>query len=333
MERGIMSGIRYLAFVLSLVTLTTALAQTSESSSSIAAPSAATSTLPMPRGLSNKKFDDDKEITDARIRAMSGSVSRYSAKFDLNYAGPPLNDFSAKLQPNPDDKVNPKKTNIGGSIGTRYRLDKKSAIGLNVGIRALYPAYGIHEFETKDPNLNYDYTTRVGDIQMRNSIGFSYITNPDILQVGETSSMQLMQSLAYEIDNTRLFATIDTMFMYGFYDRGYVASPPGFKRPKKVPTRLIGDGNAQRYMIAVMPGMKFRYSDALSFFTSVGVSEWNPRSQDSSLVLWHNTIMQHIGLGWAVQRDIYLSPAIDIYPQALAFDTTTFSLSTIFSIL
>ncbi len=36
----------------------------------------------------NKQFADDKEITDAKMKADAGSLSKYSLSFSLSYYGP-----------------------------------------------------------------------------------------------------------------------------------------------------------------------------------------------------------------------------------------------------
>lgn len=295
----------------------------SEVTSTVEATGSGSSTLSIPSTLKNKKFEENSEITDAKIRADSGSLSKYSAKFSLSYYGPTMNDISQKMQPNPDNSNAPKETAISGSISTRYRLDPKTTISIGTGVKAVSPMYGTNRYDINDPYLSYDFTGKIGDVQMRNSPGFSYVTTPNYRNTGEESAVKWDQSLAYQIKGSRFFATFDTNLGYYFYSRGY---KPGS-------TRKGGDGAAARYTAAIYPGFKFRYSDKISFSTSIAISEWNPRSEESSAVLWRSSTTQRLAMGWAITRDIYLQPYLDIYPQALAIDTTTMNLSTVFSIL
>jgi hypothetical protein len=282
------------------------------------------STITIPEALKNKKFEENSEITDAKIRADAGSLSKYSAKFSLSYYGPTMNDVSQKMQPNPDNSNAPKETAISGSISTRYRLDPQSTISFGTGVKAVSPGYATNRYDINDPYVSYDVTTKIGKhLQMRNSPGFSYITTPNYRNTGEDSAVKFDQSLAYQIEDTNFFATFDTSLGYYFYNRGYV--PGAIKKG--------GDGAASRYTAAVYPGFKYRYNDTISFATSLAISEWNPRSVDSSTVLWRTSATQRLALGWAITHDIYVSPYLDIYPQALAFDTTTMNIATVFSIL
>jgi hypothetical protein len=196
-------------------------------------------------------------------------------------------------------------------------------VTLGTGVKAVTPTYGINRLDVNNPYVSYDFTGKIGDVQMRNSPGISYVTIPEYRNSGESSALSWDQSLAYEISHSRVFATFDTSLGYYIYDRGYINAP----------VKKGGDGNAQRYSVTIYPGFKYRYSDQLSLATSLNISEWNPRAQDSSLVMWRSSVTQRFAVGWAIQHDIYLQPYIDVYPQALAFDTTTINISTIFSIL
>ncbi|RYZ80442.1 MAG: hypothetical protein EOP06_25325, partial [Proteobacteria bacterium] len=61
-----------------------------------------TSTLKLPEILKDKKYEDSHQITDARLRAEAGSLSRYSFKFDMKYDGASVETPLGKEQPNPD---------------------------------------------------------------------------------------------------------------------------------------------------------------------------------------------------------------------------------------
>ena len=122
--------------------------------------------------LTNKKFQDNLDITDARLKADSGSLSRYSLKFNMTYAGPTVTDLSEKDQPNPDGTIGSFQTALSGTMGARYRINSRSTIGISTGLKAIHPFHGMERIDLSNPILNYDYSTRVADIQMKNSPGF-----------------------------------------------------------------------------------------------------------------------------------------------------------------
>lgn len=307
--------------VLLTIAMTAFADDTASSSSTTNAPGS--STLTLPTVLKNKKFEENSQITDDKIRADAGSLSRYSVKFALGYYGPTMNDISQKMQPNPDNSNAPKETAVSGSVSTRYRLNSDSTLSVGTGVKAVSPTYGTGRYDINDPYFSYDFTDKIGEVQMRNSPGFSYITTPNYRNTGENSALKWDQSLAYQIHDSRFFTTFDSSLGYYLYTRGYV--PGSFKQG--------GDAQASRYNVSVFPGLKYRFSDQISFSTSVAIIEWNPRAQQSSAVLWRTSVTERLAVGWAITHDIYLQPYLDIYPQALAFDTTTMNLATIFSIL
>ncbi len=298
-------------------------AEASTPSSSVSSSTSESSSLVLPKSLENRQFEEASEITDSKIRAESGSRSRYSAKFNLSYFGPTLNDASTKSQPNPDNSNAPKSTALGGSVSTRFRLDKSSSLGFGTGVKAVTPNYGFNRFDVNNPYLNYDYTQKIGSAQIRNALGVSAITIPEYKNIGETAALNLDQSIAYQIAASPFFVTLDTSLSYYLYNRGY---NPG-------PTKKGGDGKAQRYSFQALPGLKYRMSDSLSLSTSVAIGTYNPRSHESSLILWRSSVTQRVAMGWAITRDVYIQPYFDLYPQALAIDTTTVNITTVFSIL
>lgn len=266
--------------------------------------------------LGNKKFEDDKEITDSRLKADSGSFSRYSLKFSLSYFGPPIGDLSNKNQPNPDGSISPSETSIGGSISGRYRFDSKSALSLGTGISILTPFHGADRTDVKTPFVSYDRNARWGDVQVRNSYGASITTIPNFRNVGQYGSLTYDNSLVYNLGASGFAAGVDSSFSYFLYERDY--------RKK--------DRNASTYVLGFYPQIKYNFSDKMNVYTSVALNFWNPRFREQTDLL-NKTLTGRVGMGVAVTRDIYFAPYLNFYPENLRTESTTFSFSTIFSIL
>jgi hypothetical protein len=299
-------------------------ASTPSLSSSASASDAQTSTLSggstsgsMSEILGNKKFQENEQITDAKLKAEEGSFSRYSLKFNLSYYGPTLNDFSAADQPNVDKAVGPYSTSLGGSMSGRYRISSTRTISMGTGMKANHPFHGMDRFDMNNPYLSYDMSTRIGGVQMRNSPGVSIITIPNYTQVGEYGAINWDNSLVYDLGRSRFAVALDTGLGYFLYNRGY---------EKK-------DGKAARYNLSVAPSLKYNFTDKFSMNTSFGFSFWNPRQVASQATMWNRTVTQRIGFGYALTRDVYFAPYFNFYPSRIASDTTTLNFSTIFSIL
>ncbi|MFS4458359.1 hypothetical protein [Bdellovibrio sp. HCB2-146] len=265
----------------------------------------------------NKKFEADKDITDAKLKADSGSLSRYSLKFSLSYYGPPVGDISNRKQPNPDGSIGSNDTALGGAISARYRLNSKSAISLGTGINARTPFHGTEQADVKNPFLGIDYSSRLGDVQMRNSGSVEAATVPEYREVGQYAGLDLKNSLVYNIGTSGFALGLDTSLNYFLYERGY--------EPK--------DRTAGRYVLSFYPEVKYNVSDKLNLSTSLAVKFLNPRARTSEADLLNRTLTSRIGMGYAFTRDIYFAPNLNFYPNDFAWESTTVNFSTIFSVL
>lgn len=267
--------------------------------------------------METKTFRDTPGITDAKLKADSGSLSRYSFKFNLTYSGPNLGDFSAKDQPNPDGTVGSFQTALGGTMGVRYRLNSQSSVGLSSGVKMIHPFHGMDRFDVNNPALTYDYATRVRGLQMRNSPGFILRTVPEFTRIGQFGYLLDTHSIVYEIGLSGFSIGADMAFGYFLYNRAYERK----------------DGKAALYSLEINPVVKYRVSDKLGVVTSTNLAWWSPRAGSDRLALNRKSLTQKLGLGYSVSRDVYLNPYLTFTPQKIALSTATLNVSAIFSIL
>ncbi len=316
---------RKLILVSSMLCLTslTATAQTSSNSSSgeITASSSVTPAgvqkVNLKEAIGQEKFQENNEITDTKLKAESGSLSRYSLSFNLSYYGPTIGDLEAPDQPNPDGSVGTYETSLGGSLSGRYRFSPRTSVNAGTGVKAIHPFHGMERFDMNNPFINFNLSDKIGEVQMKNSFGFSAITVPNYTKIGETASLNYDLGTVYNLGASRVAIGLDLSLSYFFYNRGYQSK----------------DGKAARYNISVYPNLKYNATDKLNINTSVNLSSWNPRSRDEQSVLLNRTISQRLGVGYAFTRDIYFAPYINFFPSNLSPDGTTLNVSTIFSVL
>lgn len=307
-------------------TSTTTLSTTPASETSVSAASepAAVTSSSTSSILKNKKFEDDKEITDSKLKADSGSLSRYSLKFSLSYYGPPVGDLSNEMQPNPDGSVGTYETALGGSIGFRYRIDSKSAVSLGTGVNAVTPVQGVKRYDVKNPFLSYDRNARIDNVQMRNSFGVTAVTNPAYRDIGEYAGLNYDNSLVYNIGTSGFAVGVDTSLSYYLFERGI---KEGNSRDAKK------EAAAGRYSLGFYPQIKYNFTDKFNTYTSLAINFNNPRGTEDHTVLWNRTLSQRVGFGYAFTRDIYFAPYFNFYPKSFTADSTTVNFSTTFSIL
>ncbi len=266
--------------------------------------------------LKNKIFQENTEITDAKLKADSGSLSRYSLKFNVTYSGPTLTDLSEKDQPNPDGSIGSFQTALGGNMGARYRINSKSTFGVSTGLKAIHPFHGAERIDLSNPSLTYDYSARVANVQMKNSPGFVLRTVPDFTKVGQYGMLLDNHSLVYDLGFSGFSIGTDMAVGVFLYNREY----------------QVSDGKSARYSFEFNPNLKYNFSDKLSLITSSNISLWNPRGRSDQYALLNKAVNQKLGLGYAYQRDVYLNPFLTFYPQHLAWSGITLNMTTIFSV-
>lgn len=295
-----------------------AIAQSSSASlGTTTTPSAGENKVSLSEVVGNKKFEENNEITDAKLKADAGSLSKYSLKFNLSYYGPTAGDLTAKDQPNPDGSVGSYETSIGGSLGARYRIDPKTTISMGSGLKLIHPFHGAERMDLNNPYLSYDMTNKINGVQMRNSFGVSYITVPNYTKVGEFAGLSYDLSFNYDLGSSGFAVGLDGSLGYYLYKRDYQKS----------------DKSANRSSISMYPTLKYNVSDKLNINTSPSLSYANYRSTSDELTFVQKTVSQRIGLGYAFSRDIYIAPYINFYPDRWTPDATTLNISSSFSLL
>jgi hypothetical protein len=292
------------------------LGEESSANSASTASSESTSRLSLPK-IENKKFEENTEITDAKLKADAGSLSKFSLKFNLSYYGPTLGDLSVKDQPNPDGTIGTYETSLGGAMAARYRVDPKSSYSMGTGLKAIHPLHGMERFDVQTPYVSYDKAERIYDFQTRSSFGPSLTTIPNYKDVGQVGALTYDFSSVYDLGSSRVAVGLDANISLFLYNRQYRTS----------------DRKASRGVVQLFPTLKYNFSNRLSINTSTALSWLAPRSVSNETVLWNKVVSQRLGLGYAFSRDIFIFPYLTLYPTKLAFDTTTMNVSTVFSIL
>ena len=304
-----------LSFVAAFTLLTSAYA--ADSSTALTKAATTESRTSINDSSKNEKLEDNAEITDAKLKADSGSLSKYSLKFNLSYSGAPIGDLNNPMQPNPDGSIGVFETSLSGSVSGRYRIDKKSTIGGGTGVSALTPLQGVKRYDVKNPFISYDLSTKINDVQIRNALTLSAVTNIVYRNVGEYAGIGYDNSLVYNLGVTPVALALDTSLNYYLFERGYVTK----------------DKNTERYKISFFPAVKYNFSDRFNLNTSLAIAFANPRYTEDNTVLLNKVISQRLAVGYGYSHDIYFSPYLNFYPGQLALDSTTINFTTTFSVL
>lgn len=286
----------------------------STTSTSVATKSEGESKAPL---IQQKTYQADPNVTDTKLKAENGSLSQWSAKFNLTYYGPRVGDIEDPQQPNPDGTVGNHATAIGGSIAARYRLDSDTALSFGTGVNSVTPFHQIKRFDVTTPYLSYDKVFRIGGWQTRQSIGVSDTTTPEYRDVGEIAGVSYAFSWFHSLGSSRWSGGLESSFGYFFYNRGY-------ERTDKL---------AQQYNWGLYPTLKYRATDKFGLYTSYTLSWWNPRMLNNAFAMWNSTPSERLGVEYAFTRDIYFSPYLNFYPMSFNWNSTTLNFYTVFSLL
>jgi hypothetical protein len=303
--------------------------ETSENSLSVAAPAGdASSTIEQRNILGAKKFPEDKRITDLELKAQAGSLSRYSLKFDLSYAGPPIDNLSDPEMPNPDNRPRANRTSLAGYMGGRYRVNSNEAWNFSTGLKWFTPyqtmagehvdkGRGDKDYEIANPQVAYDRTYPMGATQGRTSFKGSYTTADYYVDRGQRANIGVTQALKYTVLQSRWILGGSLDFDYYYFEREY--------NPRT-------DGRLSNYNINLIPSLEYKVRDSLNLRTSVAYTFTNMRMRGSWYKWDELMVNQRLGVGWALTRDVYFNPYITFFPGYPAIRTTSLSFSTVFSI-
>ena len=269
--------------------------------------------------IKQKKFVRDERITDLQIRAEAGSLSRYSGKFSIGYAGPGISNLSDTDIPNPDNRACDYRTNLSGSVGLKYRLTPNDGISISGGMKSYLSGDEEHNWDINDPGVGYDHTyTITPSIQSRTSVHATMVTNSYYRLLGETNGMGIGQTTKWSVPDTKWILGMEVSVSNYLFERGY---------EKK-------DKNISDYFINIIPSVEYRLANHLNFNTSFlkKINHYRKTQEWSTFDGNTNVVSQRIGVGWAITREIYFNPYINIFPGNFAWNSTSVAFSTIFSI-
>lgn len=260
-----------------------------------------------------KTFQENYEITDERLRAESGALTRFSLKVNLSYFGPPVADLSAKDQPNPDGIVGSYQTAIGGNAGGQMRLSKRSSVGLSTGFKMIHPFQDTGRTDVNNPMMSYTFADRYSGIQMRMMPAVIVRTVPDFIRIGQFAYLLTSVSALYDVSGTNISFGGDFAIAKFLYNQDYSKS----------------HGKASDLSVDIGPQAKYRLSSNMSTVASVTIPFVRLRSSSSFQV---RTLTSKVGLSYALARDIYINPYISLFPQAPDWKTASINVASVVSV-
>lgn len=273
----------------------------------------------------NKKVDEaDELITNRRLRADSGSLSKWSASMYFNYQGGSLAEPGSPERPNIVNGADALTLqNLTGEVGVRYRLTARDSLTLSTGLFMTTPFHGTidtdnarlrknfddnhQKLNVSDPSIKYNHLAKVFGVQSVSLVKPTLITNNQQREAGYQASLLLSQTFMKDIGQTGLsFGVGLQSLIYSFHNDNQALS-----------TNVTG----------LYPSAEYVINDTFNIRTVFGWQVYEQfRSQDSDTFV-KRKVYQSVGLGISVSRDIFLYPNIQYIPSDIRSDRTNLAIS------
>ncbi|MGZ3772592.1 MAG: hypothetical protein ACXVCY_10585 [Pseudobdellovibrionaceae bacterium] len=256
----------------------------------------------------------DDILTNANLRAMSGSKSKWSISTSFTYDGGTLNKPFDENRPNiADASATSSDTDLNGTLSVKYNINTQNAVLLGFGIRKMAPfvssgpsaqfyQQGGKDIDAFDPTLTYQYIYKMGIVQSVLQVGVTQYTRQDIQSA---DGGNLDKALA--IDQENIIDIGDTGLSIG----------ASIGAGENLPTN--SGRNFSRYQIWLDPYLEYRLNDTFNLRTVSNLWTYEFYPVDG---VFHDTVTQSVGLGISISRDIFLYPNVQFLPDHAQLDRT-----------
>lgn len=264
--------------------------------------------------------DIDTIITNPKLRAETGSKSRYSLSTSLGYAGGSLHDTLGEKRPNITGATGSTDfPALNGSVSAKYNINTTNSIFGGIGVRWVAPlagtetpkGYNGNRVDADNPYFIYQYVYNMAGLQSSVQLRQTFITTSDLRNRGFVTSWGLGQNSVYEIGTSGISVGFNTYVGLGYFDKH---------------TEELKGGQSD-YSWAFSPAIEYRLSDKLNLRADTNLFVYEHiRSQRNAWTFRRQDVSQNFGIGYAVARDIYVSPGVSFVLGNLRADRTTWSL-------
>lgn len=269
--------------------------------------------------------DTDDLITNIKMRAESGSKSKYSLAFALGYNTGGLNKPFDEKRPNLSGaKGSTDFTSLTGTVSGKYTFDSQRSAFAGVGVRWITPTsvstpagYKGDKVDADNPYARFQYLYRWFGVQASLGVTQTVFTASDLLKLGYVTKTEVSQYNAYDFGGSKFSVGFIPYLNLGFFDQNDASSRAA----------------QSDYAFGVTPFIEYRVNDWINLR-----SDSNPlafehiRSESDFSTYNRQTVIQTFAVGFAVTRDIYISPGVLWLVADPRSDRTTTWISTNFNI-
>jgi hypothetical protein len=304
-----------------------ALAQSEESSNSMKIPASGSGSSNYVPG----SEEIDNVLTNKNLRALSGSVSRWSFASQFNYNGGSAQNPMSQDRPNiADASATTIKSDLDGSLWLKYNLNPKDSLMAGFGIRWIAPLekngpsnYDGTTFDAINPEVQYQRIYKLSDIQAVLQVSFLQWTQADQTAYGYAQQLCVDQENMYEIEGSGFSLGASIWGLYQTFNKSgsYGSSPDS--------NNYVSDLAAVQsdYGLSFTPILEYEITEKLNFRGTVGLAEYEHYRSQTSWSFKHDKVVDSLGVGIAFTRDIVVTPSIQFLNDDIRADQTNLSVN------
>jgi hypothetical protein len=263
--------------------------------------------------------DVDTIITNKKMRAETGSKSKYSISMGVNYSGGSLDKPFDDHRPNIANGTGATDVaSLGGSISGKYALSTTTALLAGAGMRWITPLEGSKpsnfngdKFDADNPYFIYQYLYRWLNLQSAVQAQVTYFTASNLVNEGYVGTFGLSQTSIYEFGHSGLSIGAQAYTGLGYFNND---------TPK-------AKADQSDYSFGFLPFIEYRLTDRLNLRTSSNTFIYeHVRSSDDANTYRRQKVTENVGVGISITRDVFLYPNVEFLIGDMRSDRSTFSL-------
>lgn len=275
--------------------------------------------------------DVDELITNVKMRAETGSKSRWSLSSDWAYNGGSIEKPLAPERPNITGMSgSTDNASLNGAVATKYNINKQHSLALGVGLRWIAPLesqkpkdFNGERFDADNPYLNYQYIYKWAGIQSALAVRPLMYTNSNLTRLGYVAGLTIEQNNIYEVGNTGLSIGVYTALLGGAFNKTGALGTEG-------EDGYIADvrGEQSDYGFNIDPFIEYQLNDRITLRTVSNL--WNYehiRNEPRALTFYWPKVYQSVGVGVSVTRDIFIYPNVQFLPDDVRADRTNVAIN------
>lgn len=272
-----------------------------------------------------KGADIDDTITNNKMRAETGSKSKYSIASQLSYVGGSINAPFAADRPNiAAANATTDEALIDGQISVKDNFSASQSLMAGVGVRWITPlqggpvpaGYDGRKTDADNPYLTYQYLYKWSGIQSALQVTPTFYTQSNLVAEGYQSSLGISQNNIYELGHSGVSLGLYVLVQGGLYNNDAAAV-----RPKQTD-----------YLINFDPFIEYQINDRYNIRTVTNLWNYEHFRSMAANTYSFDKVFQSVGVGIAVTRDIFLYPNLQFLPDNIRSNLTNVALNTYINI-